>query len=299
LSKHFYLALALLPSALAAGAFLLAAPAGAQLMLPGALQATPPTSSAPAKPGAARAGAPASNKPRPTGQKAPTEAGVVGRDLTRGGGAGVMAFQIGSGKGLEITRLSFAGAGIANANEACRVDVVADAPIALKPAGRAHGVARYDAEIEACPFSLEILDGAVLVAKLASPCDFAQADCRVDPAGLWGPADDAIDEKQIKVLERERARAEGAMRTNFRALLSSAGKDKAEIKQIAADQAGFSSERAVACRNYAREDVHGFCALRLTEARALALQAQFETRRKDGGAKEAKAANKAKPKASP
>jgi hypothetical protein len=268
-------------------------------MLPGALQAAPPTSSAPAKPGAVRTGATAPNKPRPTGQKAPTEAGIVGRDLARGGAAGVMAFQIGSGKSLEITRLSLAGAGIADANEACRVDVVADSPIALKPAGHAHGVARYDAAIEACPFSLEILDGAVLVAKLAAPCDFAQADCRVDPAGLWGPAGDSIDEKQMKVLERERAQAEGAMRTNFRALLSSAGKDKAVIKQIASDQAGFSSERTVACRNYAKEEVHGFCALRLTEARALALQAQFETRPKDGSAKVTKAANKAKPKPSP
>jgi len=304
LSKHIFLAAALLPLPFAVCAFVLAAPASAQLMLPGALQAAPPSSSppssSPAKPGAPRPGAQASSKPKPAGQKAPTEAGIAGRELTRAGAAGVMSFQLGSGKSLEITRLSFSGAGIANANEACRVDVVADAPIELKPAGRTHGVARYDATIEACPFSLEILDGAVLVPKLAAACDFAQADCRVDPAGLWGPAGDAFDDKQIKVMERERARAEGAMRTNFRALLSSAGRDKAEIKQIAADQAGFSSEREVACRNYVKEAVHGFCALRLTEARALALQAEFEARPKDGkGARETKAASKAKPKPSP
>lgn len=299
LSKHLSLALALAPSTLAACAFLLAAPASAQLMLPGALQAAP-NSSTPAAPGAPRPAAPASNKPRPAAQKAPAEAGVVGRDLTREGSAGLITFQIGAGKSLEITRLSFTGTGIANPNEACRVDVVADSPIELKSAGHAHGVARYDAAIEACPFSLEILDGAVLVPKRAAPCDFAEADCRVDPAGLWGPAGGAIDDKQIKVMERERARAEGAMRTNFRALLSSAGKDKAAIKQIAADQAGFSSEREVACRNYLKEDVHGFCALRLTEARALALQAEFEARPKDGkGAKTAKAAARPKPKPSP
>ncbi|WP_139223535.1 hypothetical protein [Methylocapsa palsarum] len=297
--KHPTLALGLVPSTLAVCFCLLADPAGAQMMLPGALQAAPPSDAAPATPGA-RPGAAGPSKPRTAGQKAPTEAGIVGRDLVREGAAGVMAFQSGAGKSLEITRLSFTGAGIANSHEACRVDVVADAPIELKPAGRAHGLARYDAAVEACPFSLEILDGAVLVSKLAAPCDFAQADCRVDPAGLWGPAGDSIDDKQIKVMERERARAEGAMRTNFRALLSSAGKDKAAIKQIAADQAGFSSEREVACHNYRKEEVHGFCALRLTEARALALQAEFEARPKDAkGANQRKAPNKTKPKPSP
>jgi hypothetical protein len=36
----------------------------------------------------------------------------------------------------------------------------------------------------------------------------------------------------------------------------------------------------VICRNYLREDIHGFCALRITQARALALQAAFEDRAK-------------------
>jgi hypothetical protein len=33
-------------------------------------------------------------------------------------------------------------------------------------------------------------------------------------------------------------------------------------------KAGFSSKREVICRNYLREDIHGFCALRITQARA-------------------------------
>ncbi len=49
------------------------------------------------------------------------------------------------------------------------------------------------------------------------------------------------------------------------------------------EQAGFSSEREVICRNYLGEDIHGFCALRITEARALALQAAFEDRTKVRG----------------
>jgi hypothetical protein len=70
------------------------------------------------------------------------------------------------------------------------------------------------------------------------------------------------------------------MPAKFHALLTSAGKDKDVIKQIASEQAGFSSEREMICRNYLRENIHGFCALRITQARALALQAAFEDRAK-------------------
>lgn len=68
------------------------------------------------------------------------------------------------------------------------------------------------------------------------------------------------------------------MRTGFHALLMKAGKDKVAIKKMAGEQAGFSSEREVICRNYLGEEVHGFCALRITQARALALQTAFEER---------------------
>ena len=81
-------------------------------------------------------------------------------------------------------------------------------------------------------------------------------------------------------------------------MLASAGKDKAAIKKIASEQAGFSSEREVACRNYAGEDVHGFCALRLTQARAFALRAELEAKGKSAEPKKAKPA-KAKAEAAP
>jgi hypothetical protein len=58
-------------------------------------------------------------------------------------------------------------------------------------------------------------------------------------------------------------------------LLAAAGKDKQQTKRLASEQAGFSSEREEKCRTYAGEDVHGFCALRFTEARAIALGAQL------------------------
>ncbi len=120
---------------------------------------------------------------------------------------------------------------------------VAGTPIQTRFAGRPNGVSRYEVEIETCPFSLDVLEGAVLVTRTPQTCDFRAADCRVDPAGLWGPPGNAIGPDQTKQLERERGRVDLAMPAKFHALLASAGKDKEAIKQIASEQAGFSSER--------------------------------------------------------
>jgi hypothetical protein len=252
------------------------APARAQLLLPGALQASPSTAGQPAQnPAGAVPG-----KPKPAGLKPPSEETIFGRELSRDGFAGTISFQRASDKGIAITRLSVAGEAISHPGEQCRVDVVADAPIQTKFAGRPNGVFRYDVEIAACPFSFDVLDGAVIVTRVPPTCDFPAADCRADPVGLWGPPGNSFGPDQVKQLERERSHAESIMRAAFRVLLTNAGKDKDAIKKIAGEQAGFSSERDVTCRNYSGEDVHGFCALRITQARALALQASYEERAK-------------------
>ncbi|MGH6796171.1 MAG: hypothetical protein ACREDD_10515 [Methylocella sp.] len=248
----------------------------AQLMLPGALQASPSETGKTAR---SPAGA-APRQPKPAKLKPPSEETILGRELSRDGFAGIIAFRRGSGEGLEITRLSIAGEEISHPGEQCRVEVVAGTPIQARAAGHPNGVLRYQVEIGACPFSLDVLEGAVLVTRMPQTCDFRAADCRADPAGLWGPSGNAIGPDEVKQLERERGRVESAMRAKFRALLASAGKDKDAIKQIAGEQAGFSSEREVICRNYLREDIHGFCALQITRARALALQAALEERTK-------------------
>ncbi|WP_156898273.1 hypothetical protein [Methylocapsa acidiphila] len=266
--------------------------ARAQLMLPGALQAPPAGSETP---GSDRGAAPA--PPKPIGLKPPTDASVIGRDLLRDGSSGLIAFQRGAAKDLQITHLVLAGAAISSPSEDCRVEVVAATPIEAKFIGLPNGLARYEVAVEACPFSLELLDGAVLVAREQGACDFAAADCRADPAGFWGPAAESIDAAQIKQLERARGQAEANMRANFRVLLKSAGKDKAAIKRIAGEQAGFSSQREMICRNYRQEDAHGFCALRMTQARALALEAAFNRKGEaQAGENSAKAEGKRKPK---
>jgi hypothetical protein len=278
------------PSVVLLAALMTPALARAQLMLPGALQASP---SAAGKATQSPAGA-ASGQPKPAELKPPSEETIFGHELSRDGFAGIIAFQRGSGNGLEIARLSIAGEKISHPGQQCQVEVVAGTPIQTRFVGRLNGVSRYEVEIEACPFLLDVLEGAVLVTRTPKTCDFRAADCRADPAGLWGPPGNSIGPDEVKQLERERGRADSAMLGKYHALLASAGKDKEAIKQIAGEQAGFSSEREVMCRNYLREDIHGFCALRITEARALALQAAFEDRAK-ARAKPAKARAKRNP----
>ena len=244
-------------------------------MLPGALQASPSTAKRTApNPAGAAPGQP------PAGLKPASEETIFGHELSRDGFAGIIAFQHGSGNGLEITRLAIAGEEISHPGEQCQVDVVADAPIQTRFAGRPNGVSHYEVEIATCPFSLEVLEGAVRVTRTPRTCDFRAADCRVDLAGLWGPPGNAFGPDQTKQLERERGRVDSVMLGKFHALLTSAGKNREAIKQIASEQAGFSSEREVICRNYLGEDIHGFCALRITQARALALQAALQDRAK-------------------
>jgi hypothetical protein len=258
-------------------------PASAQLMLPGAVRKLPPEGASNAPQGsAAPMGADAGQaKSKPVRLPAPSEATIVGRDLLRDGSMGSMTFRRGAANGLEIWSLSLAGEGVSNRGVPCQVDVVAGAPIGTRLTGRLGGLARYEVDIVACPFSFEVLDGAVLVTRDPKTCTFEAADCRVDPTGLWGPRGDSIDERQIKQWERARAQAEANMRENFRALLASAGKDKEAVKRIAGEQAGFSSERSVTCSTYAGEDQHGLCALRLTEARAIGLQARRQAAAKE------------------
>ncbi|WP_395667073.1 hypothetical protein [Methylocella sp.] len=271
----------------ACAALVSAAPASAQLMLPGALQAGPQTSSPPPAPGAAPA-APAKRKP--VAQKPPGPETVVGKPLALAGAHGRIALARGAGDdAMSISELTLEGEQIEKRGEPCRLEVVAaDAPLEAKLVGRPHGAQRYFAQIAACPFEFDLLDGAILARHEGGACVFAEADCRVDPNGVWGPEAASFDDKQIKQLEKSRGRAEATMRASFRALVAAAGKDQAAVKRFAAEQAGFSSEREMTCRSYAREETHGFCALKLTEARNLAINADLMALEKAGGARKKK-----------
>ncbi len=261
-----------LRSILAALGGLAACPAAvAQLALPGAVpQSSPSVVAPPAGASVAR--------PRGTGAavsapilKAPGEEAVAGRQFQRNGATGLMAIDR-SASGLTISKLAFAGYQLSRPTEACRVEVDGP-PIALQPAPRHDGLLSYDVALAACPFSLDVMEGAARVR--GGSCDFVAADCRVDPSGVWGPSGGAIGPAEAKTIERSRARAEMDARAAYRALIAAHKGDRAGVREIARSQASFSSSREELCRDYVQEDRHGFCSARVTMAHALALSAEL------------------------
>jgi len=251
------------------------------MQLPGAIGAPTPAGA----PGGAPAGARHSDGPPkiagPVAVRSPSERTIVDRSLRLNGRRGQMIFETKDGV-LQLKSLTISGELISKRGEACQVEV-AGGPFSARRIGRAEGLRRYDVAIPSCPFTFDIMDGAVQVnvgdattsSPLAGLCEFKQADCRGYVAGVWGPAGSSIGPAETKEIENVRRQAESNARTNFRALLAAQGRDKASIKSIAADQAGFSSRRAERCADYDREDVHGFCASRVTEAWAVALRAKL------------------------
>ncbi len=274
-------------------ALLTAAVANAQIALPGSVAPEPEGSVAQGVVGhAARArsgrgsGAFVRKKPRPKAPraigggdaedraargpaiapKAVTDDAIIGKTLYLDGARSVAEFQGVIGD-TRISRLTLIGDRISRSGETCRVEV--SAPLKLTPSDGDAGLRRYKVDFPACPFSFDVLDGAILVTNEGGACLIKAADCRVDPNGLWGEKD--FDEKRGKQMLNTRARVEKTVRADFRLLYTQNKKDKPLRKLLVREQAGFSSRREEICRNYAQEADYGYCALRVTEARALIL----------------------------
>ncbi len=242
----------------------------AQMVLPGALPAVPAAGKPSRKLGPD--GLPL-KRAKPAAVKPIGEEAITSRELTLNGAHGRIEF-VRNGDALNVTAMTIDGSQISRPDDSCRLDVVSGTPLTTRPLGRPMGTLRYQIDLASCPFSFDILEGAILVEASPKICEFKAADCKVDPAGLWGPRGTSFSPEKIKEIERARNHAEATMRENFRELLARLHARPA-IKAAASEQAGFSSVRADICRDYAREDVHGFCALRLTEARAQALKASI------------------------
>ncbi len=237
-----------------------AQPAAAQLVLPGA---QPPT------PTGARQARPAT--PRPAAPRLPGEADLVGKVFQLNGNSGRLAVER-VAKTRLAARLTLEGTMISAPADACVVQLGAADPVPLSRVGQPVGVTRYQLEAPVCTLLIDVLGDAVLAVGPAQACLFREADCRADPRGLWGP--DAGDlGGRLKEIERERARAETAMRDTVRQLLARTA--SGETRALAAEQAAFSSERDTQCRAYVSENAHGFCAAKLTQARAAALRARL------------------------
>ena len=259
----------LLPAAAAVSMLFAACPAAAQLALPGSVAPSPPGTvvklqtahKTVAGPKAAAAYTP------------PGVATVIGRTLLQNGANGQMQFS-GRAEDLHIDRFTMVGEVISDPKQQCRIDVGGGAQIAAKGLGRPDGLLRYSADIPACPFEFDILDGAILAPPQLRACVFQAADCQASPSGLWGPAGTALT-TTAKPIEHARALAEAAMTANYRAL-DARLKDRTKADDLARDQARFSSDREETCRDYAKESAHSFCATRLTEARAAFLKARTD-----------------------
>jgi hypothetical protein len=133
---------------------------------------------------------------------------------------------------------------------------------------------RYEAEIPACPFSFDLLDGAVLVPAKNAECVFQAADCQASPSGLWGP-DAASLESDAKSIERQRALAETAA-AGFLHALEARLKGRPEAEDVAREQSDFIARRDDVCRDYDKESAHGYCASRMAQSRAALLKARID-----------------------
>jgi len=270
----------------------------APLMPPGAAPAAPQgAATAPAKPkpaGAPSQGAGASAKSAKA-PAAPSVAGLVGRPLLLNGKSGLLQIS-GDDKMVTIDKLQLAGEGVSDPSQGCVVDIVGEKPIEATNVGRPDGLERFEADIPACPISFDVLDGAALVPSQITACVFKAADCQTSPGGLWGPNGSSLAGDTIV---KERAQAEKSMAKVLQAIQARAA-DSPVAANLVRDQTAFPGQRDDACREYVKESLLGYCALRLTEARTALLETRLDEFRAAGAAKAANdKGKKTKPKQKP
>ena len=192
-------------SLLVCGFILAAAPARAQFGLPGAAPAAPPPSAAPPRPSRRRPAC-ESDEDRQDASRlaAPGVETIDGRPLMHNGRSGLLQVS-GSGKTLQVDKLRLPGESVSDPSQRCIVDIVGEKPIEATSEGRPDGLDRYDVDVPACPFTFDVLDGAVLVPSQITACVFKAADCQTSPGGLWGP-DGAELEKDAAAIGKRRTR---------------------------------------------------------------------------------------------
>ena len=253
----------------------------AQLVLPGAAPAEPQGArAAPAKPkhksSAASATSATETRDAGKGLGANLAAGIAslaGRPLMLNGKSGLMQIS-GDGKSITIDKLQLAGEGVSDASQRCVVDIVGETPIEATNVGRPDGLERFEAKVPACPISFDVLDGAVLAPTQITACVFKAADCQTAPGGLWGPDGASLVGDAAKIV-KARAVAEKAMGKILHTIEDRAA-DSTQAANVVRDQNGFAAQRDELCRDYAKESVHGYCALRVTEARVALLQTRLD-----------------------
>jgi hypothetical protein len=264
------------------GAALASIETRAQLVLPGAAAASPEgAAAAPVKHKSA-----GSAKGAGAGAKGATPgvAGLAGRLLMLNGKSGLLQIS-GDGKRATIEKLQLAGESVSDSSQRCVVDIVGENPIHAISVGRPDGLERFEANVPACPFSFDVLDDAALAPSQITACVFKAADCQTGPGGLWGPDGASLIGDAAK-FAKERVEADKAMAKAVRAIEDRAA-DSPDAADLIRDQKGFAGQRDDTCQDYAKESVHGYCALRVTEARTALLETRLSELAAAAGAKAA------------
>ncbi|TXN22637.1 hypothetical protein [Methylobacterium sp. WL9] len=233
-----------------------------------------PIAPPPAQPGgvdpnveAAKPAAPAPPR-QPVVLKVPADDNVYGQDLMLNGLTGGLRLEK-AGAGV-TAKVTLPGTKISQPTESCTVKLNAGGGVTLTSEGKPEGVARLEAAAAECPLRFEVVDGGVIATPLGgSPvCTFSAADCATTPKGLWGPAAAGLIPRAGE-FDGARGVADKAVRDNYKIMTQRLrGQD---VRPVVQEQAAFSSDREDLCRTYAREGAHGFCHLRFTEVRAIAL----------------------------
>ena len=256
------------------GLALAAAPACAQLALPGAAPPRPGRNAGRGRPSRKSRAAPrrATRHAKSDLTSAEGVESIDGRPLMLNGGAGLLQLS-GQGETLQVDKLSLAGEGVSDASQRCVVNIVGEKPIAATSDGRPDGLERYEVDVPACPFAFDVLDGAVLVPSQITACVFKAADCQTSPSGLWGPDGGSLDggrrgDRQTAHPGRERDGPRAARARRAR-------QGQRRRRQLVQEQGGFAGERDDICRDYVKEAAHGFCAASVTAARAALLEARL------------------------
>ena len=183
----------------------------------------------------------------------------------------------------QVAKLALTGDRLMRSGEACRVEV-GETPLRLQARESDSGLRRYQVDFPACPFTFDVLDGAILVSNEGKACSLKAADCRTDPTGLWGMGSSEFDPKKAADMLGARARVEKTVRSIFKTLYDKNAKDKATRSQLVREQAGFSSLREEICRAYVAGS--GFRLLRAARDRSAgagARRAAHEGREEAGG----------------
>ena len=239
--------------------------ARAQLVLPGAAARTPP--GAPAE-------APAPRKPEKAAAVfASSVAAVVGRPLQLNGDQGQLLFS-GRGKVLRIDKFSLPGEVISDPSRKCLIDIVGEAPIETKSLGRPDGLARYEAEIPACPFPSTWSRARRWFPRRTRPAFFRR------PIARRAPPDFGAPRGPVWKTTQNRSSGNGRAPTRRRRKACARSRRGSKVARRPQTSRGETTIFPRDATTYAaitrRKLLHGYCASRMAQARAALLQERIE-----------------------